>query len=502
MLSGVRPHQRLACSALLCAFVLAPACSRGRDAVHLGNGVLVIAIDALRADHVHCYGYDRETTPFIDGWAAQGTAFLNAFTPSPDMQGAHAAVLTGTEPTLSHRDLEPSDDPVARLAEWSIPQALPHLAREFLAAGYTTAAFVDHLGLSDVYGFGSGFEDFRCFAPDPRSTSSVGYEGVASKLLTWLRDRSSDEDWFAYVHVNDLERLWERGGSEEKWDTFFAPRAELSAVPPVAQAERSFFAIARPRWRGATRSLGEYEALYDGALRRLDTKFGLLFEELRKRGRLRNTTVAIVGTYGVGFGESGLFLDSGTLSDSDLHVPLIVRPAPVLHCKQGVRSNSLASLVDFAPTLLELAQLPRPAGMAGISLVPQMRGQPGAEREFAFASGGLQGGFAVMDANDCFERSFPASNGTPDLSRSWTGEGALAPLRKHLHDRRQRGDLGHLGSSLEDEALAARLEGAGHDWYTAVGRARELYAGRLRASDLGREELAHLRKLGLVGELP
>lgn len=502
MLCGVRPSARAIAAPLLLALTFAPACTRGRGSPHLGNGVLVIAIDALRADHVHCFGCDRETTPIIDSWAAQGTAFLNAFTPSPEMQGAHAAVLTGTEPALSHRELEPTDDPVARLAEWSIPEALPHLAREFLAAGYTTAAFVDHLGLSDVYGFGSGFEDFRCFAPDPRSTSSIGYEGVASKLLTWLRERSPEEDWFAYVHVNDLERLWERGGSEERWDTFFAPRPELGAVPPVAQAERSFFAVARPRWRGATRSLGEYEALYDGALRRLDTKFGQLFEELRKRGRLRNTTVAIVGTYGVGFGESGLLLDSGTLSDVDLHVPLIIRPAPVLHCKQGVRSRELCSLVDFAPTLLELAQLPRPAGMSGLSLVPWMRGQPGTPREFAYASGGLQRGFAVLDAQHCFERSFPAANGTPELSRSWTGEGTLAPLRRHLHERSTPGDAGHLGPGLEDAALSERLERAGHAWYTAVGRARDLYAGRLLRGDLGAGELVHLRELGLVGELP
>jgi len=469
----------------------------------VGSGVLVIAVDGLRADRLSCFGYDRETTPEIDGWAAQGTAFLQAFSPSPEMQGAHTALLTGTEPALAHRDLERTDDPIARLSEWSLPQGLPRLAREFLAAGYTTAAFVDHFGLSDVYGYGSGFEDFQCFAPDSRE-GSVGYEAVAGKLFSWLRERSKTEDWFAYVHVNDLERVWEHGGSEERFDTFFGPRPELDVVPPVAQAERSFFAVPRPRWRHATRTLGEYEALYDGALRRLDTKFAQLFAELRKRERLRNTTVVIVGTYGMGFGEAGLVLDSGTLSDVDLHVPLIIRPAPVLNCKKGLRSQVLVSLCDLAPTLLDLARPPlrRPAGMTGVSLAPVLFGTGSSPRELCFATGGVHGGgsFAVFDARWCFESIQPASGGSAEFVRSWTGEDAAALPRRHLHDRQLPGDLGHLGSGSADEARAAGMERAGLDWYTDVGLAREVLRGNRRASDLPPADRKRLAELGLLGE--
>jgi arylsulfatase A-like enzyme len=488
----------------LCLLAAAAGCARApASKLPIGNGVLVIAVDALRADHLHCYGYDRQTTPVIDGWAAQGTAFLQAFSPSPELQGAHAALLTGSEPALSHRVFnERTEDPIARLAEWSLPQGLPHLAREFLAAGYTTAAFVDHFGLSDVYGYGSGFEDFQCFAPDSREASSVGYEAVAGKLFAWLRERSKTEDWFAYVHVNDLERLWEKGGSEERFDTFFGPRPGLDEVPPVAQAERSFFAVPRQRWRNATRTLGEYEALYDGALRRLDTKFGQLFEELRKRERLRNTTVVIVGTYGVGFGESGLILDSGTLSDVDLRVPLIIRPAPVLRCRQGARCEELASLCDVAPTLLELA-LPRqrkPPGMSGVSLAPVLYGTGKSPRELCFATGGVHGGYAVFDARWCFESIQPAAEGSADFVRSWTGDDLAAVPRRHLHDRTQPGDLGHLGPGVQDEARSAAMERAMLDWYKAVGLAQELLRGTRRASDLPPAERKHLVELGLIGE--
>ncbi len=496
----------LALLALALGFCATPGCRRApAGKLAIGSGVLVIAVDALRADHLHCFGYDRDTTPVLDGWAAQGTAFLQAFSPSPELQGAHAALLSGTEPALAYRAelaRDPTDDPIARLSDWSLPQGLPRLAREFLAAGYTTAAFVDHFGLSDVYGYGSGFEDFQCFAPDSRQASSVGYEAVASKLFGWLRERSATEDWFAYVHVNDLERLWEKGSSEERFDTFFGPRPELDQVPPVAQAERSFFAVPRPRWRNATRTLGEYEALYDGALRRLDTKFGQLFEELRKRERLRNTTVVIVGTYGVGFGEAGLLLDSGTLSDVDLHVPLIIRPAPILRCQQRVRSTQLASITDVAPTLLELAKLPKPPGMSGVSLAPVLFGTGPSPRELCFATGGLHGGFTVCDSRWCFESIQPAAGGSAELLRSWTGGEASAAVRRHLHDRTQPDDLGHLGAGVIDEARAAGMERAGIDWYADVARAREVLRGTKRASDLSPAERKRLHDAGLLGEGP
>ncbi|MBK7641557.1 MAG: sulfatase [Planctomycetes bacterium] len=492
----------LLASAPALALAAAPGCTRApAGRLPVGNGVLVIAVDALRADHMHAYGYDRETTPRIDSWATQGCTFLQTFSPSPEMQGAHTALLTGTEPALAHRNLAPTDDPVARLAEWSLPQGLPRLAREFLAAGYTTAAFVDHFGLSNVYGYASGFEDFQCFAPDS-SESSVGYEAVSAKLFAWLRERSMTEDWFAYVHVNDLERVWENGSSEERFDTFFAPRAELDSVPPVAQAERSFFAIPRPRWRNATRTIGEYEALYDGALRSLDEKFGKLFDELRNRGRLRNTTVVIVGTYGMGFGEAGLVLDSGTLADCDLHVPMIVRPAPILNCRKNVRSSDLASLCDLAPTLLDLAKLPVPRGMTGFSLVPELFGSGTSPRELCYARGGVHGGFSVFDSRWCFESIDPAAGGSPELVRSWTGEDRKALPRQHLHDRTLPGDLGHLGESAHDDARAAGMELAGREWYEDVDLAGRVLRGSLSVSDLQPALRKRLVESGLLAEKP
>src|SRR5215510_1730279 len=70
------------CSALL-ALALALSCGPKPTSDPWGNGVLVLVIDGLRADHLSCEGYDRPTTPVIDALARQGTLFTNAWSAAP-----------------------------------------------------------------------------------------------------------------------------------------------------------------------------------------------------------------------------------------------------------------------------------------------------------------------------------------------------------------------------------------------------------------------------------
>src|SRR5438046_9467356 len=61
--------------------------------------VFLITIDTLRADHVHCYGYDKIQTPVLDALATDGIRFTQAFTPSPITNTSHTTILTGLLPS-------------------------------------------------------------------------------------------------------------------------------------------------------------------------------------------------------------------------------------------------------------------------------------------------------------------------------------------------------------------------------------------------------------------
>src|SRR5580765_1811836 len=94
--------------------------------------VFLITIDTLRADHVHCYGYNQIQTPALDDLAKAGVRFAQAFTPSPLTNSSHTSILTGLLPS------------VHGVTDFGIPLDDTHatMAELLKAKGYHTAAFI------------------------------------------------------------------------------------------------------------------------------------------------------------------------------------------------------------------------------------------------------------------------------------------------------------------------------------------------------------------------
>jgi hypothetical protein len=101
------------------------ACSSGPETPTRPNFVL-LSIDTLRADHLGCFGYERETSPNIDRFCARSTRYSRAFAPAPWTLPSHVAMLTGRHPyDLGIRDLDSS-----------IPADVPLLAESLSSVGY------------------------------------------------------------------------------------------------------------------------------------------------------------------------------------------------------------------------------------------------------------------------------------------------------------------------------------------------------------------------------
>lgn len=470
---------------------------RGRGS----RGVLVLAIDGLRADHLGVLGHDRPTTPALDALAGEGALFTQVFTASPEMIPAHASLLTGCDSELVRQPLPPGVvAPFAPERRSLLPESAPALAAEFLVAGYATACFADHAWLDPDVGFFRGFERYDEFAGGLElDDEDLGASRLGRRLLDWVRSLGQGRDWFAYVQVNDLERGLRYAG--EGLTSYFEPREGLDEVPPVVDAQHAFFAVPSRLWPGVQRTVGEYEATYDELLRRLDEKIGRLLARLDALGA-RDLTVCVVGTYGMGFGESGLYLDHGTLSDVDLHVPLLLRLPASSGLPRGVRTDSLASTLDVAPTLLELAGIERPSWMHGRSQVPALA-DPGAPpvREACFSTGGVSDGFAVHDARHSYQWTVQAIRGDGDLRASWYGtpHPRRREERRHLRDRRSGSGPGDLEPSATDAARALELHALGQDWYEWIEAARtHLHDPPWLEEPVPAETLAELRRRGLV----
>lgn len=467
----------------------------------VGHGVLVIAVDALRADHLASHGHDRRTMRALDErMRAEGVLFEHAWSTGPGVVPAHVSLLTGCDPHVARQPQLLEEDLRTPLFNWFVPDDVPRLAEEFLASGWTTGAFVDHPSIAGLRGYRRGFRDYEEAGGEERS---FGFEGVATRFVTWLEGRERGDRWFGYVHMNDLERMWLSEPGDLR--PAFEARPDAGDVPPPGAHDPIFFAVPRPRVGEGTRSLGEYEARYDSALDLLDRSLARLFGRLEVIGRWEHTTVVLVGTFGFGFGEAGLVLDSGSLSPVDLHVPLWIRPAPAHHATAQARTPVTVSLTDVAPTALDLAGIPVPDAMHGRSLLDVLRGEhAGDAPRQVHASFASFPGFAVAEGPWLLEVSRPWLGPAP-LARSWTGGAPSGPdtaaERVVLHDARRRLPLGVLagGAPPPDDQLVPRLRAAGEAWAASMQRLQlALHLVPLGLDVLEPEDLQDLRRQGLL----
>lgn len=486
----------LAALGLLGAF----ACGRA-PAAGEGHGLLVIAIDALRRDHLEIYGSDRATSPFLTRLAAESVVFEDAWSTGASLEASHVALLTGCDPLVAISPRVPLDDggSVEPALPWRVPSEVPHMPLEFLANGWATGGFVDHPGLSEVSGFGFGFHDFLV-SRKSSATRGSGVKHVARRLLRWLDGLEDQRNWFGYMHLGDLEFLWSQGVDNLPMD--FPPRPELDYLVPQGNSTPVFHALPRGMSSESRRSLGDYESIYDTGIARLDAALEQLFADLDARGVLETTTVVLVGTYGFGFGEAGLLVDAGTLSEVDLRVPLLIRPAPHLGLATGRREGALVSLLDLPPTLLGLASIREPDGMHGNSLGGLLAGSDERVRDYAFALGAIHRGFAAADEEYLYTHSLLGES-KGRLAESWFGERSPDQvLVEGLFVRGERLRPGRRAAGIGNLARGDRLRAAGEAWYSDLGRVRDaLHLSRWLPSVRDPAVLDELRAKGLLGEL-
>src|SRR6266852_1250244 len=129
--------------------------------------VFLITIDTLRADHVHCYGYEQIQTPALDALAADGIRFAQAFTPSPITNTSHTSILTGLLPS-SHG-----------VTDFAVPLSSTHptLAELLHRQGYHTAAFIGAVILDSkslAPGLDRGFDFYDNFPEHSHAKSHWG----------------------------------------------------------------------------------------------------------------------------------------------------------------------------------------------------------------------------------------------------------------------------------------------------------------------------------------
>jgi choline-sulfatase len=313
-----------------CVGAVALAACAAPDARPPAN-LLLVTIDTLRPDHLGAYGYPRPTSPQLDRFAESAVVFERAYGTSSWTLPSVASILTAEYPS-GHR---------TRTQRSSLAPGFETLVERLAAAGFETGAVVSHVFFARRYGLDQGFDDYDDELVRDQVTESheaVSSPAVTTKGLAWLAARQPARDgrrWFLWLH-------------------YFDPHAEYITHPGVTEA---FGADAMDR--------------YDGEIAFTDAHLGRIFDALAEHGFDDDTVVIVASDHGEAFGEHVLIGHRLGLFDEELRVALLLR-APGVEAR---RVPSPVSLVDVAPTALELLGVEALPPAAGVSLVPALRGE-------------------------------------------------------------------------------------------------------------------------------
>ena len=300
--------------------------------------VILISLDALRADRVGAYGNERGLTPQLDRLAQDAVRFERAYAQEPWTLTSHMSMLSGLYPDVHGLDFGRGLAPVVRT-----------LQERLRDEGYFTFASVYDCYLLDPhFGYGAGFT--RYTVNGQRAGDRA--RDVARTLVR------SDRAAFLFLH-------------------FYDPHSDTGALPYEAGPDFvSRFApgaaAAFAGWAGsggASESLHEVNIgarritdeqkvaladLYDAGVAETDAAVGVFLDRLREAGRYDDALIVVVADHGEALGEAKHFMHEKLIEET-LRVPLLVKLPG--NRDGGSLRRELVETVDLMPTVLSALQL-------------------------------------------------------------------------------------------------------------------------------------------------
>lgn len=332
--------------------------------------VIFIVIDALRAQNLGCYGYDKQTSPTIDKLAREGVLFENAYCCAPYTYPSITSILSGKYP-LTHGIIGQEFKAVG-------PEHGTVFLPEILASkGYTTLA-IDWLGgwFKSGFHYYSGLRGvarnrhlykiyrllWRFVVRPLHANLSINWAnffyqhkihaGIINEQVKSLTKKVLDRRFFFFIHY---------------WDT------HIPYIPPVSYVNRfieneygkdksieEVVSRLKPKqkWYVKKRlafgveTINETVARYDAAISYVDDKIGSLMNFLEDEGVLDETLIIITSDHGESLTEHDIYFTHHGLYEATTHVPLIFYQPSCL--PKNLRISSLIQHVDIVPTLLDI----------------------------------------------------------------------------------------------------------------------------------------------------
>ncbi|MEF8777958.1 MAG: sulfatase, partial [Natronomonas sp.] len=324
--------------------------------------VIFYVSDSLRADHLSCYGYGRETTPNIDRLAEDGIRFERMFAQAYKTVESSVSILTGLYPP-AHR---------ARTTYDVVPDEAPRIAPRLSEAGYETGGISTLVQISERRNFDEGFETFEeSFRTERADDGVTDWAAVCTeRAIDWLESRDGGP-FFLF--------LWSNGTHDP-----YSPRANVFAEE---EPDHGIDGSLQSLRNAGPEQAAHVRDLYDDTIHHADAQFGRLLEYLERTGLYDETAIVFtadhgellsehgrlehaygplrwgVQTFAPGLAQKQTMFEPGafvghlaTLPYEELlHVPGIVKPAGGTY-ERGARGG-LVETIDLMPTVADIADV-------------------------------------------------------------------------------------------------------------------------------------------------
>ncbi|MFO8051452.1 MAG: sulfatase [Thermoplasmatota archaeon] len=322
--------------------------------------IVMLTVDCMRPDHLGIYGYDRPTSPAMDGIARKGIVFDRVLTCGPNTPPSFNSLFTSTYPFSGegYHPLPGSKIPVAEVLN---------------GEGYTTIGVNSNAFLTGIYKFNRGFDIYKELFREKSGLerfvdskiSALRYRkwNDTALRLAYLRDRFVVRDIRPYLpgnHVVDtmMKEISKVRGRFFTWAHFMDAHMPLQAnneglremgIEEFSRSEVSSLRkwIANRKKETPERTIERIKDLYDSNIRFIDGQISRIVDHIDERWE--NTVVMILSDHGEEFKEHGHFGHFGKLYDELLRIPLIIK-GPGL--PMGHREHRIISNIDISPMLL------------------------------------------------------------------------------------------------------------------------------------------------------
>lgn len=355
--------------------------------------IVYMDIDTLRADHLGCYGYHRNTSPNIDRVAGQGVRFDSCYVSDAPCLPSRASMFTGMfgirSGIVGHGGTAADLRLIGRDRSFTTLGQMPGLIACLRERGLYPVSFSPFAERHSSYWFYEGWQEMV----NTGKRGGESAEEIAPLAIDWIKRNARKDDWV--LHVNIWDPHTDYRAPEDFGNPFADDPVEDWYTEELRQRQWNSFGPGTPqepcgsygkfqgndRQPAQIRSMDEYKQWVDGydcGIAYADLWVGRILDALEAQGVLDETVVIITSDHGENMGELNVIGDHATADHITSRVPMIVR-WPGL--PGGRVDDALHNQVDIGATIIELLGGDVPSHWDGRSFAPAFREGESAGRD-------------------------------------------------------------------------------------------------------------------------